>query len=32
MNPAHFSYYLEAFQYGTPPEGGLAIGLEENQT
>lgn len=23
-----FSYYLQAFRYGMPPEGGLAIGLE----
>lgn len=23
-----FSYYLQAFQYSMPPEGGLAIGLE----
>lgn len=28
LNPDHFAYYLEAFQYGMPPEGGLAIGLE----
>jgi len=28
LNPDHFTYYLEAFQYGMPPEGGLAIGLE----
>lgn len=28
LNPDHFRYYLEAFQYGMPPEGGLAIGLE----
>ncbi|MFH1430536.1 MAG: aspartate--tRNA(Asn) ligase [Candidatus Uhrbacteria bacterium] len=28
LNPDHFSYYLEAFKYGMPPEGGLAIGLE----
>jgi nondiscriminating aspartyl-tRNA synthetase len=28
LDPAKFSYYLEAFQYGMPPEGGLAIGLE----
>ncbi len=28
LNPDHFKYYLEAFQYGLPPEGGLAIGLE----
>ena len=23
-----FEYYLEAFRYGMPPEGGFAIGLE----
>ncbi|MDO8463123.1 MAG: aspartate--tRNA(Asn) ligase [bacterium] len=28
LDPAKFTYYLEAFQYGMPPEGGLAIGLE----
>lgn len=28
LNPDNFKYYLEAFQYGMPPEGGLAIGLE----
>ncbi|MFH1098642.1 MAG: amino acid--tRNA ligase-related protein [Candidatus Uhrbacteria bacterium] len=28
LNPEKFKYYLEAFQYGMPPEGGLAIGLE----
>ncbi|OGY79596.1 MAG: aspartate--tRNA(Asn) ligase [Candidatus Kerfeldbacteria bacterium RIFCSPHIGHO2_02_FULL_42_14] len=27
-NPKYFSFYLQAFQYGMPPEGGLAIGLE----
>lgn len=28
INPENFRYYLMAFQYGMPPEGGLAIGLE----
>ncbi|MCL5004548.1 MAG: aspartate--tRNA(Asn) ligase [Patescibacteria group bacterium] len=28
INPAHFDFYLQAFKYGMPPEGGLAIGLE----
>ena len=28
LNPEHFAYYLQAFKYGMPPEGGLAIGLE----
>lgn len=28
LNPDNFSFYLEAFKYGMPPEGGLAIGLE----
>jgi nondiscriminating aspartyl-tRNA synthetase len=28
MNPEDFSYYLDAFKYGMPPEGGFAIGLE----
>jgi len=26
--PADFEYYLQAFKYGLPPEGGFAIGLE----
>ncbi|PLT29988.1 aspartate--tRNA(Asn) ligase [Peribacillus deserti] len=28
LNPKDFSSYLEAFQYGFPPHGGFAIGLE----
>lgn len=28
MQPDKFKFYLEAFKYGMPPEGGLAIGLE----
>ncbi len=28
LDPEKFSFYLEAFKYGMPPEGGLAIGLE----
>ncbi|OHA81543.1 MAG: aspartate--tRNA(Asn) ligase [Candidatus Yonathbacteria bacterium RIFCSPHIGHO2_01_FULL_51_10] len=28
LKPEKFSYYLQAFKYGMPPEGGLAIGLE----
>jgi len=28
MDPKHFSFYLQAFKYGMPPEGGLATGLE----
>ncbi|NRG46880.1 aspartate--tRNA(Asn) ligase [Bacillus sp. CRN 9] len=28
MNPANFESYTEAFKYGMPPHGGLAIGLE----
>ncbi|TAN32630.1 aspartate--tRNA(Asn) ligase [Patescibacteria group bacterium] len=28
LKPENFSFYLEAFKYGMPPEGGLAIGLE----
>lgn len=28
LSPEKFSYYLQAFRYGMPPEGGLAIGLE----
>jgi len=28
LDPTKFAYYLQAFKYGMPPEGGLAIGLE----
>lgn len=28
LNPLEFPSYLEAFKYGMPPHGGLAIGLE----
>lgn len=28
LNPDDFKYYLEAFKYGMPPEGGLGLGLE----
>lgn len=28
LNSDDFKFYLEAFKYGMPPEGGLAIGLE----
>jgi len=28
LKPEKFQFYLEAFKYGMPPEGGLAIGLE----
>lgn len=28
LNPDNFKFYLEAFKYGMPPEGGLAVGLE----
>ncbi|MDD5145335.1 MAG: aspartate--tRNA(Asn) ligase [Candidatus Pacebacteria bacterium] len=27
-NPGDFQYYLQAFKYGMPPEGGFALGLE----
>lgn len=28
IDPDKFKFYLTAFQYGMPPEGGLALGLE----
>jgi nondiscriminating aspartyl-tRNA synthetase len=28
LNPEHFDYYLDAFKYGMPPEGGFGMGLE----
>ncbi len=28
MDPAHFAFYLQAFQYGMPPHGGCSTGLE----
>jgi nondiscriminating aspartyl-tRNA synthetase len=28
MNPENFKMYLQAFQYGMPPEGGFSFGLE----
>ncbi len=28
LNPDDFKFYLEAFKYGMPPEGGLGMGLE----
>jgi len=27
-NPDNFSFYLQAFKYGMPPEGGFCLGLE----
>lgn len=28
LHPEDFSFYLQAFKYGMPPEGGLGMGLE----
>ncbi len=28
LNPKTFAFYIEPFQYGAPPHGGLAIGVE----
>jgi nondiscriminating aspartyl-tRNA synthetase len=28
LDPRNFKYYLQAFKYGMPPEGGFAIGAE----
>ena len=28
LDPAKFSYYLQAFKYGMPPHGGIGLGLE----
>jgi nondiscriminating aspartyl-tRNA synthetase len=28
LEPEDFEYYLQAFRYGMPPEGGFALGLE----
>jgi nondiscriminating aspartyl-tRNA synthetase len=28
LNPSNFKFYLQAFKYGMPPEGGFAIGAE----
>ncbi|MEK7159628.1 MAG: aspartate--tRNA(Asn) ligase [Patescibacteria group bacterium] len=28
LKPEGYQYYLQAFKYGMPPEGGIAIGLE----
>ncbi|OGH88787.1 MAG: aspartate--tRNA(Asn) ligase [Candidatus Magasanikbacteria bacterium RIFOXYC2_FULL_42_28] len=28
LNPEDFKFYLEAFKYGMPPEGGFGLGLE----
>ena len=28
LKPEDFSYYLQAFKYGMPPEGGIGMGLE----
>jgi aspartyl/asparaginyl-tRNA synthetase len=28
MDPKNFALYLQAFEYGMPPEGGFSFGLE----
>ena len=28
LDPKDFDFYLQAFKYGMPPEGGIAVGLE----
>ncbi|MGC9181557.1 aspartate--tRNA(Asn) ligase [Thermogladius sp.] len=28
LDPANFSFYLEAFKYGMPPHGGFGLGIE----
>ncbi|HEC30438.1 MAG TPA: aspartate--tRNA(Asn) ligase [Candidatus Yonathbacteria bacterium] len=28
LNPEDFAFYLQAFKYGMPPEGGIGLGLE----
>ncbi|MBC7074402.1 aspartate--tRNA(Asn) ligase, partial [Candidatus Parcubacteria bacterium] len=28
LNPKNFEFYLQAFKYGMPPEGGFALGAE----
>ncbi|MBU1132295.1 aspartate--tRNA(Asn) ligase [Patescibacteria group bacterium] len=28
FDPEHFKYYLQAFKFGMPPEGGIGMGLE----
>jgi aspartyl/asparaginyl-tRNA synthetase len=28
MNPKNFKLYLQAFEFGMPPEGGFSFGLE----
>ncbi|MBI5077051.1 aspartate--tRNA(Asn) ligase [Candidatus Falkowbacteria bacterium] len=28
LNPDNFQFYLQAFKYGMPPEGGIGMGLE----